>query len=131
MSITEADVERTHRIGKLRDSDQKLRSIIVKFFRYNNRKNIFNRNKKLKGKNIAIMESLAATQMKKFKEKFTILKMFGHLTAKFYLRMDQEIQVCFMINPDLAGNRQRLYYGKRNSFYCFMFIFGYMWGSVY
>ena len=68
MSVTEADIERTYRIGKLRDSDQKSRSIIVKFFRYDNRKNIFNRNKKLKGKNIAIMESLIATQMKKLKE---------------------------------------------------------------
>ena len=40
LSITEADIEHTHQIGKLRDSDQKSRSIIVKFFRYNNRNNI-------------------------------------------------------------------------------------------
>ena len=31
-------------------------------------------------------------------EKFMILEMFGYRMAKFYLTMDQEIQVCFMIN---------------------------------
>ena len=38
LSITEADIERTHRIGKPRDSGQKLRPIIVKFVRYNDRR---------------------------------------------------------------------------------------------
>ena len=61
LSITEADTEHTHRIGKLRDDCQKWRPIIVKFFRYNDRKNIFNRKKKLKGKNIVFTESLTAT----------------------------------------------------------------------
>ena len=61
LSITEADIERTHRIGKPKDAGQKLRPIIVKFVRYNDRKNIFNRKNKLKGKNIAITESLTAT----------------------------------------------------------------------
>ena len=56
--------------------------------------------------------------------------MFGHLTGKFYLRMDQEKQVYFMINPDLVGNRQGLHYGKRNTFYVFTFIFGYKWDCV-
>ena len=27
-----------------------------------------------------------------------ILEMFGYRMAKFYLTMDQEIQVCYMIN---------------------------------
>ena len=52
--------------------------------------------------------------------------MFGHLMGKFYLRMDQGTQVYFMINPDLVGNEQGLHYGKRNTFYFFMLIFGYM-----
>ena len=68
LSITEADIECTHWIGKLRDAGQKLRPIILKFVRYNYRKNVFNRKKKLKGKNIAITESLTATEMKKLKE---------------------------------------------------------------
>ena len=41
--ITEVDIERTHRIGKPRDVGQKSRPIIVKFVRYNDRKNVFNR----------------------------------------------------------------------------------------
>ena len=40
----------------------------MKFVRYNDRKNVFNRKKKLKGKNISITESLTATRMKKLKE---------------------------------------------------------------
>ena len=56
--------------------------------------------------------------------------MFGHLTGKFYLRMDQEKQVYLMINPDLVGNRQGLHYGKRNKFYVFTFIFGYKWDCI-
>ena len=68
LAITEVDIECTHTIGKPRDVGQKLRPIIVKFVRYNDRKNVFNRKKKLKGKNISIMENLTATQMKKLKE---------------------------------------------------------------
>ena len=68
LAITEVDIECTHRIGKPRDVGQKLRPIIVKFVRYNDRKNVFNRKKKLKGKNISIMQNLTATQMKKLKE---------------------------------------------------------------
>ena len=68
MSITEADIKRTHRIGKLRDPGQKSRLIIVKFVRYNDRKNVFNRKSKLKEKNIAITESLTTTRMEKLKE---------------------------------------------------------------
>ena len=54
--------------------------------------------------------------------------MFGHLMGKFYLRMDQEKKVYFMINPDLVGNGQGLHYGKIKTFYFFIFIFGFMWG---
>ena len=68
LSVTESDIERTHQIGKPRDSGQKQRPTIVKFVRYNDRKNVFNRKKKLKGANIAITESLTDTRMKKLKE---------------------------------------------------------------
>ena len=57
-----------HRIGNPRDVGQKLRPIIVKFVRYNDRKTVFNRKKKLKGKNMSITESLTATQKKNLKE---------------------------------------------------------------
>ena len=31
--------------------------------------------------------------------------------------MDQDIQVYFIINPDLVHNGHGLHYGKRNTFY--------------
>ena len=68
LAITEVDIKRTHRIGKPGDVGQKSRPIIAKCVRYNDRKNVFNRKKKLKGKNISITESLTATRMKKLKE---------------------------------------------------------------
>ena len=45
LSVTEANIEPTHRIGKPTDASQKSRSMIVKFVRYNDRKNVFNRKK--------------------------------------------------------------------------------------
>ena len=48
LSITKANLKRTHQIEKSRDPAQKSRTIIVKFVKYNNRKNVFNRKKKLK-----------------------------------------------------------------------------------
>ena len=42
LATTEVDIERTHRIRKPRDVGQKSRPIIVKFVRYNDRKNVFN-----------------------------------------------------------------------------------------
>ena len=49
LEITEI-IERTHTIGKPRDVGQKSRPIIVKFVRYNDRKNVFNRKKETKRK---------------------------------------------------------------------------------
>ena len=54
--------------------------------------------------------------------------MFRHLMRKLYLKMDQEIQVYFMINLHLVGNEPGLHYGKRNTF--LMFIFGYKWSYI-
>ena len=48
--------------------DEKPRHIIIKLVRYNDRKKIFDSEKKLKGKKIAITESLTVTRMKKFIE---------------------------------------------------------------
>ena len=48
LSITQANIERTHRIGNPRDSGQKSRAIIVKFVRYNDRKNVLNRKKTIR-----------------------------------------------------------------------------------
>ena len=43
LTITTADIERSHQIGKPRDAGQKLRHIIIKFFWSSDRKNAFNR----------------------------------------------------------------------------------------
>ena len=58
LSINKTDIEctRTHQIGTMRGAGQKSRPIIVKFVKYNYRKNVFSRKKKLKGNNIAIRQ---------------------------------------------------------------------------
>ena len=52
------DLNRTHKIGKKRDSSSKLRAVIVKFARYNILEKVFKSKKRLKGKNISITENL-------------------------------------------------------------------------
>ena len=66
--INDRDIDRTHRIGNPRNADEKPRPIIIKLVRYNDRKKIFDSKKKLKGKKIAITESLPITRMKKLNE---------------------------------------------------------------
>ena len=68
--------------------------------------------------------SLTVTRLKELVNKFTILKMFGHLMGKYYLRMSQEIQLYFIINPDLVSNGHGLHYGKGNIFYLFCLSLG-------
>ena len=55
-------------MGNPRNTDEKPRPIIIKLVGYNDRKKIFDSKKKLKGKKIAITESLAVTRMEKLKE---------------------------------------------------------------
>ena len=62
------DIDRTHRVGNPRNADEKPRPIIMKLVRYNDWKKIFDSKKKLKGKKIAITESLMVTRMKKLNE---------------------------------------------------------------
>ena len=61
-------IDRTHRMGNPRNTDEKPRPIIIKLVGYNDRKKIFDSKKKLKGKKIAITESLAVTRMEKLNE---------------------------------------------------------------
>ena len=68
LDINDRDIDRTHCIGNPRNADEKPRPIIIKLARYNDRKKIFDSKKKLKGKKIAIMESLTVTCMKKLNE---------------------------------------------------------------
>ena len=57
--ITERDISRTHRIErKQNDKGKKPRPIIVRFASYRQRKQVFDKKKKLKGEGILITESL-------------------------------------------------------------------------
>ena len=55
-------------MGNPRNTDEKPRPIIIKLVGYNDRKKIFDSKKKLKGKKIAITESLTVTRMEKLNE---------------------------------------------------------------
>ena len=68
LDINDRDIDITHRIGNPRNTDRKPRPVIIKLVRYSDRKKIFHSKKKLKGKKIAITESLTVTHMKKLNE---------------------------------------------------------------
>ena len=58
LNINNRDIDRTHRTGHPRNTDEKARPIIIKLVRYNDRKKTLGSKKKLKGKKIGIAESL-------------------------------------------------------------------------
>ena len=60
MELSVKDLDWSHRIGKS-NSKNKSKSIIVKFICYNDRREIFNNKKQLKGAGVSITESLTAT----------------------------------------------------------------------
>ena len=63
-SLTSADIDRSHRLGKKKEPGTKPRPIIVKFLRYNDRSKVFKNKKRLKGTRISITESLTGTRMR-------------------------------------------------------------------
>ena len=65
LDLSPDTIQRTHRIGKPKPAGGKPRPIIIKFVRYNVRRKVFDKKKKLKGKNVSITESLTATRMGK------------------------------------------------------------------
>ena len=65
--LQKEDLDRTHRVGKGNRSDGKARPIIIKFARYNVRRNIYSNKKRLKGKSLLITESLTAARVKLLK----------------------------------------------------------------
>ena len=68
VKIEKNSLDRSHRIGKPKEGNEKPRAIIVKFTRYHDRNRVFSEKKKLKGKKIAITESLTRERMDKLKE---------------------------------------------------------------
>ena len=59
----DVDIDRSHRIGRKKD-EQRSKPTIVKLTRYNTRKNVFARKKKLKGTGVSTTESLTAKRMR-------------------------------------------------------------------
>ena len=64
IDVKQEDLDRSHRLGKVKRNDNKPRPIIVKFARYAVRKRYFQTKKKLKGKKLLIRESLTVYKMK-------------------------------------------------------------------
>ena len=62
IELSVKDLDRSHRIVK-RNSSSKRRPIIVKFISYNDRREIFNNKKRLKGTGVSITGSLTAGRM--------------------------------------------------------------------
>ena len=60
--LTDIDIDRSHRIGRLKKGKQS-RPIIIKFARYNIRNRVFKNKKKLKDTGISITESLTQKRM--------------------------------------------------------------------
>ena len=66
LDINDRDIDRAHRIGNPRNADKKPRPMIIKLMKYNDRKKILDSKNKLKGKKIAITESLKVYAYEKF-----------------------------------------------------------------
>ena len=66
MELSAKDFDRSHRIGKS-NSKNKLRPIVVKFIFYNDRREICNNKKWLKGTGVSITESLTPGRMLQLK----------------------------------------------------------------
>ena len=68
LDISSADIDRTHEMAVPPKQSGKVRPVIVKFVRYNNRKNIYINKKLLKGTKVSITKSLTAHRVAKLKE---------------------------------------------------------------
>ena len=92
IKITANDIDRTHRIGKLK-SNGKPRPVIIKFVRYNDRKKVFSSKKFLKDSGVSITESLTAFRMKKLpnaRETFGFRKVWTVDGRIFYSENDSQ-----------------------------------------
>ena len=79
VELDKKDLGRTHRVGKRNRSDGKAHPIIIKFARYNLRRDVYTNKRKLKGKNFLITESLTAAHVKLLKQaqtKYSVLNIW-------------------------------------------------------
>ena len=66
MELSVKDLDRSHKIGKS-NCKSKRRPIIIKFISYNDRRQIFNNKKRLKGTGVSTTDSLTAERMRQLK----------------------------------------------------------------
>ena len=99
IELSVKDLDRSHRIGK-RNSNSKRRPIMVKFISYNNRREIFNNKKRIKGTSVSIAESLTAERMQQLK---IVGDQFGF---KDVWSIDRRIMY-----EDSIGTKPKLFYG--------------------
>ena len=71
ITVHDDDIQRSHRLGPVRNNSRNTRSNVVKprpiicrFLKFSTRKNIYSSKRQLKGKNITITESLTSTRYK-------------------------------------------------------------------
>ena len=64
IDVKQEDLDRSHRLGKVKRNGNKPRAIIVKFARYAVRNKVFSNKQNLKGKKLLITESLTVYRMK-------------------------------------------------------------------
>ena len=64
IDVKQEDLDRSHRLGKVKRNDNKPPPIVVKFAHYAVRNKVFSNKKKLKGKKLLITESLTVYRMK-------------------------------------------------------------------
>ena len=88
IELSVKNLDRSHIIGK-RNSKSKRRPIIVKFIGYNNRREIFNNKKRIKGTGVSITESLTAERMRQLKLQGInlALKMCGQLMEESCIKI--------------------------------------------
>ena len=63
ITLSQKDLDRSHRLGKRNDSKKRPRPIIVKFVRHNDKHLVYSRKKALKNKPYLITESLTAERL--------------------------------------------------------------------
>ena len=99
IELSVKDLDRSHRIGK-RNSNSKRRPIMVEFISYNNRREIFNNKKRIKGTGVSIAESLTTERMRQLKIAWD---QFGF---KDVWSIDGRIMY-----EDSTGTKPKLFYG--------------------
>ena len=68
LDIQPSDIDQVHRIGNKNKARKKGRSTTITFTRYDTRKKVSMNQRKVKGTNISVTESLTSLRMKKLKD---------------------------------------------------------------